>query len=86
MYDIVLRNGLIVIDTSDDDHIEDMLLLAKGGNKFSPHLGVNVNQYIHSKGNGLENDIARNLEADGAKNITIDINPQTNQIEIDATY
>lgn len=85
------KDGDWNIGVSDQQHIEHVCLSAPGHFKSSPLLGVNLREYINAPMSpqtieNLEREIRLNLELDGAKNITIEIDPETKSINTNGTY
>ena len=86
-----LKDGDWNIGESDQQHIEHVCMSAPGHFKSSPLLGVNLIDFINSPMSPktvseLERIIRLNLELDGAKNITIDIDPETKSINTNGSY
>ncbi len=88
----------ILFDTKDDQtfvkagestrtHQQDILLMHKGWNKFFPHVGVGIIDYLDNEvdGEALESSIASEMERDGmeVKNIVFG---NDGKITIDANY
>lgn len=87
----LLADGDFNVSFSDEQHVEHILMSAPGHIKNAPLLGVNMVNYINSpldpKTVGeLEKKIKLNLESDGAKNVSVKVNPDTKTITTNGTY
>ncbi len=89
MQDILfdMQGNLTGIDESTRTHQRDILLMHKGWNKFYPHNGVGVMDYISDDGNAesLKSSITYEYERDGmqVKDIVLD---STGKIIVYANY
>ncbi len=84
-------NGDWNVSFSDEQHIEHVLMAAPGHFKNAPLIGVNMTDYINSTLSPttvaeLEKKIRLNLEADGAKNISVSVDPATSTINTHGVY
>ena len=84
-------NGDFNFGFSDEQHISHLLLSAPGHIKHAPLAGINITDTINAslspaEQQKLERLIRLNLEADGAKEINVTVDPQTSKINIDAKY
>lgn len=85
------KDGDWNVSNSDQQHIEHVCMAAPGHFKMNPLLGVNLTDYINSPMSPktvseLERSIRLNLELDGATNISVSIDPETQTISTDGTY
>lgn len=74
--DFLTKNGDFVIDYSDEQHIEDVIVAEKGWYKETPILGVGIMRYLKGPKTliermRLEKDIDLQLQIDGATNIIL---------------
>lgn len=74
----------LVIDFSDNEHIEDLLLFCKGWQKFSPVLGAEAGKFTNANNlERLKTEAERNLIADGVMDIDVWIDEELN---VNGTY
>ena len=89
MKDLIFDNNdkLIGIGDSVRKHQEDILVHHKGWDKFSPHSGVGIIDYLGDEGSlsNLKNDAELELEKDGMK-INATRFDSSGNIQIDAKY
>ena len=89
MTDILFDNQgkLLGTGSSDAIHQQDLLLMHKGWQKFKPHFGVGVLDYIGDQGyhEQLISRIEHQFELDGMQVAQIVID-QTGKIIVDARY
>jgi hypothetical protein len=74
-----VASGDFVVNESDDQHVELLLITPKGGIRRSPAVGVGITRYYKKQSTDLkdfEREATVNLQADGYKatNMTIDAN------------
>lgn len=89
--DDIFKDGDFNVGYSDEQHIQDVILSAPGHFKQNPLIGVDILQYVRSPMSPstvsqLEREIRLQMQADGAKNIKVRINPKTNSIDAKGTY
>ena len=66
--DLLLKNGDLVIDESDSQHIEHILLAAPGHYKMSPLVGCDITSRMKGNIDGrYKAKVALQLTADGYK-------------------
>jgi hypothetical protein len=64
----------LLVDKSDDFHIEDNIVFCKGWNKFKPQLGAEAGRYVKGANlNKLKTQVVRTLDADGIREKEVDI-------------
>lgn len=85
--DLLIRDGDLVIGSSTQQHERLLLLLAPGGLKLHPTVGVDVNSYLLDDSNADEitRVIQREFEKDGMKISRID-GTNVRDLEIIANY
>jgi len=88
--DLQIRGGDFVVDESDQQHVEDLLLAHKGEYTQNPVLGIGISSYLRAPVDArirqkLERDIKLQIEADGGKNVSVSVGSIDN-IEISARY
>lgn len=71
-FDIIISNGDIAVDKSNDQRALLILHTAAGEWKQHPLIGVGINKYLNSSKTGniinaLNSDIRKQIEADGLK-------------------
>ncbi len=93
--DIILsepfKNGDWNVAHSDQQHIEHLCLSAPGHFKIAPLAGINLLSWLNAPFSPknvaeLERNIRLQLESDGAKNITIEIDVESKTINTNGTY
>ena len=89
--DLVIENGDFLVADSDTQHIAHLLLSRPGHYKNVPYAGIAINDFLNSPTTpkviaNLEREIALQLEADGAKSVTVNISKQLEESTIQATY
>lgn len=47
--DLLFENGDLVVGTSDEQHIKDILMSSKGSNREFPLLGANLHRFVKSQ-------------------------------------
>jgi hypothetical protein len=85
---LLIEDGDFVLNNSDSQHVEDLMISDKGTFYQSPISGIGIIRQLKSPKHlinkiRVENEISIQLLLDGATNIDIDYNEQ---IEVSATY
>lgn len=88
---VPILNGDFNVSFSDEQHVQLLLLSKPGDFKFDPLLGIDITQEFNAtlsptRVQELERKIRLNLEADGASNIQVSINPSKQTILANAEY
>ncbi len=74
MKDVCFDIALLGEMKSTHFHQEDIIVHHKGWNKFYPHLGVGISNFIDDEDNfELKRDIQKEYKRDGLKNIKVEI-------------
>lgn len=81
------QGNLTQVGQSTRDHQRDLLLMHKGWNKFYPHSGVGIMDYLNDEGNteSLKSSITYEFERDGMQVGDI-VLENTGKIIVDASY
>lgn len=87
----IFLNGDFNVGFSDEQHVEDILLTAPGHIKDAPLIGVNITNYMNAPFSPktsaeLEREIRLQLQADGATNIIVKVDPKSQTITTNGTY
>lgn len=87
--DLRIKNGDFVLSDSDQQHIEDILLMAKGQLRHSPITGFGINKYLNSPGTvnniaAFKRKLKAQLEYDGYSEITANVSNGIANIIVDA--
>ncbi|RMF03585.1 MAG: oxidase [Bacteroidetes bacterium] len=84
-FDLLFKNGDLVIGESTNQHQELLLLTAKGEWRENPLRGVHLRNYLLDENAGQINSIIkREFEADGMTVQTV--NTRSGKLYIEATY
>lgn len=91
LFDEPFANGDFNIGFSDEQHIKHLVVSSPGHFKNAPLLGVQIKDYINSSmtpatQQKLEREIRMQLEADGVTQISIIVDPQTYEINVNGKY
>lgn len=89
--DLVFQDGDILVRESDQQHVKHLLVAQPGHYKNVPLLGIGIANYLYAPASNtttreLERSVKMNLEADGATDVTCDIDLSLQNIEITAKY
>lgn len=88
--DLQIKNGDFLIDESDQQHVEDILVAFQGEYTQNPVLGVGISSYLRAPMDAkirqdLEREIKLQVEADGGKDVVVSVNSM-DDININAKY
>lgn len=84
--DLLIVDGDLVIDVSDDQHQEHIIIADKGDFKETPELGVGIiNLLSDDDPVSILIEIKKNLEYDGVKVKNVKFS-EDNKIIVDGTY
>lgn len=91
LFDSPFANGDFNIGFSDEQHIKHIIASSPGHFKNAPLLGVQIKDWINasmspSEQQKLDKHIRLNLEADEVKQITVEVDPQTSEINVNGKY
>ncbi len=86
MVDFILENDNVVVGTSDQEHIIDILENKKGSWKSTPLVGIGITGYLKKNINeqNILAEIRRELEADGV--VITELSVQNGEYQIDGRY
>jgi len=85
--DLSILLGDLVIDASDGQHQNDLLLTEKGAIKESMDCGVGIMRFVEGEAaDDMLIEIRRQYTADGMTVKNILYNQQTGKLQIDASY
>lgn len=88
--DLIIKDGDFVVDHSDQQHVEDLLVANPGEYKQHPWLGIAIQNFIKGSKDArtreqIEKRVKLQLKSDGAENIKVKLMDFDN-IKIDAEY
>ena len=88
--DIHFLNGDLLVEFSDEQHIEHILLSKPGDFKNVPWIGIGIESYLNAPITGktiqiLEKEIKLHLESDTAKKVKVEVDKLL-QTNIEAEY
>lgn len=84
---ILDTNGKVIVGESTKQHVRDLLALHKGWHKFSPFIGVGIDDYIDDEDVflTLRQVIKSELQQDGAANVSVEFN-SIEAFKVNANY
>lgn len=88
--DIQIVNGDLLVEFSDEQHIEHILLAKPGDYKNVPWIGIGIESYLQAPITGkttqlLEKEIKLHLESDTAKKVNVKVDKLL-QTNVEAIY
>lgn len=89
-FDLKIRNGDFVVDYSDQQHVDHLLISRQGEYRQSPFLGIGIQDQINApmsekQRQELEKKIKLHIESDGGSNVSVKVQ-DLESVNIEATY
>lgn len=82
-FDLVIKDGDLSTELSDDQHVNLIIVSAKGNFRFAPTVGVDILSFLNSTGKAdlLRRNVQEQLVLDGYRVDSIDFEEQNSKLD-----